>query len=287
MSFIRLRVWIRFSALSLVLLQTDRALAATLRPPTADGAFIPEVACPGPETPGGTKLKPLAALDLTPEQEQEIQGEIAGEFSGNWSYQKAAPLVGNIQINEYKAVDQHGTAGCVHAAIMIATPLVNVPAGRTLGWISIYKETGDAVKGDGGWTLDPPPERWIDQNNDGVKDPNEISDTAPFYYGSGEDPGYFTDGPHESHPEPSAWNGGITFYTYLVSWDGSFDSDTPHTIFVHDGFSWGFDGFCNVPEPNTLFIALPLLMLWLERCSAREAMSPTNRRIDGSRHARG
>src|SRR5690348_2390526 len=99
---------------------------------------------------------------------------------------EGGPLVGNIQINEYKAVDEHGKGNCVHAAIMIATPLVNVPAGRTLGWINIYKETGDAVKGDGEWTLDPPPERWIDQNNDEIKQPSEVSDTAPFYYGSGE-----------------------------------------------------------------------------------------------------
>lgn len=171
MSFIRLHVWIRLSALALVLLQTDRALAATLRPPTADGAYIPEVACPGPERPAERSSSPSRHSISRPSRSRKSRETSLASF-----------------------------------------PATGVTAIPSTGF-------------------------------------------------------------------------GMRFVRTVREVTRSFDSDTPHTIFVHDGFSWGFDGFCNVPEPNMLFIALPLLMLWLGRCSAREAMSPTNRRINGSRHA--
>jgi len=83
----------------------------------------------------------------------------------------------------------------------------------------------------------------------------------------------WTDWPRFPHPEATAWAGGAEFYMFLASFREPYvDLSTPgevslrQDVYVYDVITWGFNGYCNVPEPATiLLLGFGLTVLRLRR----------------------
>jgi hypothetical protein len=231
------------------------------------GNLVAHADCHG-VTPGGTDLLDggeVKRLRLTAEEKLAIWKDIQKQFGSPWSYRPGASLGGNLYVRLYKAYDEHKGSKCWHGAEFKAQHDVSPPSGRQLEWLQVYKESGGAESDPYTYTVDPPPGAWIDENENGEVDPGETMDDAPFYYNKDENPGYFYDRPGSAHPEAQPWSGSVTFYLFLASWDGDFNPGTyPHTITVHDGFKWGFDGYCT-PEPASLVVLVLGPLVWSRR----------------------
>jgi len=209
--------------------------------------------CEGGLTPGGTWLiddGDVDYLSLSTAEKQEIYNDITGQFDPAWEYAWGSSLGGDIHVDQYFAVDddgydKYGNYLCAHGAdIVVHYEDITVPTGKTVDWLQVYTESGQAVQYPDPykWTVDPPPGITID----GV-----VQDQAPFYYNQGENatPSRFSDSPRDYHLEALPWSGGVTFYLFLASWDGTYTPGTyPHTVTLHDGIAWGYTGYC-VPEP--------------------------------------
>jgi hypothetical protein len=206
----------------------------------------------------------LKVLDVTTQNWQNtwqpIWNDVKNQFSNNWTWQGGASLGGSLYIDAYQAHDT-GTTYCTHWAELLAHyDKITVPAGEKVEWVQVYKKSGAARDPCGygnqsGWSFDPPANVKLRSG--------KTTDKAPFYYNEGENhydpqPGIpdnqiFRDKSQQYHLEKNSWNGDMEFDLFLVSWDGSYDETKPHTLTVHDGFAWGFNGYCT-PEPSTLLL---------------------------------
>jgi hypothetical protein len=269
--------------------------AAVVQPPAAD--FDPSVPCPTPEiTPGGTDLinnGVVQAKAMNAADQANIGGKLQAQFGAPWQYTWGANLGGTLTVTDYKAVDEHNGAKCLHGADFAATYSHAWDAGfqaavqgdwTHLQWIQVAQLSHQAIAdyGAGEWVVDPPAGVWIDYNGDKKKQDNEIQDSAPFYYnswethadlkwGPGGEPQWvelnFDDTPRFSHPEVDTWHGDVTFYLFLATWDGNFTPGAnPHNVTIHDAFVWGWDGQC-VPSPAAFAGGLMLMLgvAWVRR----------------------
>ncbi len=222
----------------------------------------------GGVTPGGTDILGggfVRALDLSGSEMQQIWQDINGQFDSAWSYTMGPSLGGDLYIERYYAFDRHVGAKCLHGAEFKARfANVTAPEGTVVDWFQLFKLGGQAQSPNGyppgpGWIIDPAKDVWIDMNGNGIEDPGERQDRAPFYWNQNEVPDrkILSDAPQQPHPESTPWEGSMTFYLFLATWDGNYTpGQYPHTITIHDGIAWGFSGVCLVPEPGLLGVVI-------------------------------
>lgn len=212
-----------------------------IKGPTNHIGSVAVTGCPKPPCAGATvTLKPDPVTYLAPPMAGSsfMYTFIAdkNEYSG-WTAAPGDPLKGFLTINDYLAVD---FGSCVGGATMDATYTRdndNDPA--TLTFIQM----------------------WYDNYSSGTMgkvinhiDPYPNDDAEPFYYTATERAKWglqFNDNPRNSCPScPSfTWN---RFDTYLCSWDA-----TNKEVYVHDGWSWGYDLKCTrIPVPSSLILGI-------------------------------
>jgi hypothetical protein len=176
----------------------------------------------------------------------------ATPFAGNWSFQLNAGLSGTLQVSTYKAHDDPGA--CDHGAQLVMD-LVNpsgMASGQVFQWLQVFSETGDSGSRSG--VVDPPSGQQIP-----ILDPAgnivgyRSADDLPFYGNATSASSlHFFDWPSDPLPDTSSHGGGVSFITYLTSWDGALDSPT-EIVNVYGALEWGYTYQC--PEPSTLSLA--------------------------------
>jgi hypothetical protein len=204
----------------------------------------------------------LAALNA----DVMMNSRVNNQFAGQWAFQMNLGLTGTLNVSTYKAHDDPGA--CQHGAEirMSLDDVSGLPANQVFQWIQVYTETGNS--GNGANIVDPPSGQVIPiLDGNGNQTGTLVSDTLPFYSDSTANSTFsFFDRPSDLLPDTSPHNGGVSFMTYLTSWDGAFSAGQTETVNIYGALEWGYTYQCLVPEPSAASLAaLALLVLCTER----------------------
>jgi len=188
---------------------------------------------------------------------------VKGQFTGNWNYVAGiGGVTGTLAISPYVPFDddEHWRPDCSHGAQirMSLSGLSGLAEGQEFQWMQYFTASGNS--GSRQNTIDPPR---TEAREDGL----------PFYYNRNE-PQWrgttFSDGPCTWMNDATAHGGGVSFVTFLSSWDGTDPTgNDPETVSIYGAVTWGYNYAC-VPEPSTLVIfsglgVVVLVMGWRRR----------------------
>lgn len=225
-----------------------------------------EVPCPHP-TPGYTRSLDTTWVGLSglqPYLDVLNSAPVEGQFTGNWNYVAGADAVtGTLTISPYTPFDddEHWPPMCTHGVEvgMSVSGLSGLATGQQFQWTQYFTETG--TSGNRQNTIDPP------KTASG-------EDDLPFYYNRNESQWggtTFWDRPRDWMDDATAHAGGVSFVTFLSSWDGTNPTgDDPETVTIYGAVTWGYTYAC-VPEPSSFVIffglggVVGLVVAWRRR----------------------
>ena len=267
-------------------------LHAAITPIFNNTNLTPQVKCMGGITPGWTKLKNLTnilrddlnnfsqALNI----EQDALHNQVNYVGPSYNYTVSGEgLGGELYVELYKALDYEIGAYCHHGAqlIMDYDPVLTDPLGLT--WVQFFDETGDAeyfsnLFSTEGWIMDgfedENPAYYFpgDFNPDGTLK-KEWTDGIPANTLQTVEHNGLTlmDGPYYRHLEAEAWSGGFQFNSFLTGLDflgyNVIDGSEIWDITIYEGFSWGYDGLCQIPAPGSILLGSIGMVFfgWLRR----------------------
>ncbi len=205
--------------------------------------------CPHP-TQGYTRTADttwVGLVGLQPYLDVLNSEPVESQFTGNWNYVAgAAAVTGTLAISPYIPFDdnEHWPPDCNHGAEigMRLSGLSGLAEGQQFQWMQYFTESGNS--GNRQNTIDPP-----------RTEPDE--DDLPFYYNRKE-PRWggttFSDRPSDWMNDATAHSGGVSFVTFLSSWDGTDPTgNDPETVSIYGAVTWGYTYAC-VPEPSSLLL---------------------------------
>ena len=206
--------------------------------------------CPHP-SPGYTRTEDMKWIDLSSlapfidilNFSAKTQG-----FIGDWKFESGPDTVsGILEVDSYFAFD--GPVACQHGADLELRVhgLNGLAKDERFSWVQYFNESDDSV-GHGPNTIDPP----ISDNN---------ADRYPFYYDRRSGDLFskeFHDHPSDEIPDEIRHEGGVSFVTFLTSWDDNRNEDgSPKPIKVYGAVTWGYTYACApVPEPSSTVLVL-------------------------------
>lgn len=244
------------------------------------GVYDPFDPCPGPDTPGGTSVRPLAYLPMPGASFIEA---LEWQFSGpnrytadgvkyrppeeRWTFDWGGPLYGALFIDIYDAYDRHhgfdaggnivwDSAGdwCrhgVHLSASYARDPTHDPPLELLDWVQVFVASYDKHGVPAGTPLVDP--FFDDGTDDAPMYFSNLDDPHDFYLGANPLADLiFGDTPGASHLETGSFYVSLDLELFLASRD-PFD---PHHLFIHDGISWGYEGYCTIPAPASVVLVL-------------------------------
>lgn len=222
----------------------------------ASGGFIAPTQMPGGKTvycphpsPGYTSTEDMKWIDLSSlaPYVANLNFSVERQFTGGWKFESGPDTVtGILDVHSYYPFD--GPRSCEHGAYleMSVDGINGLANGRHFSWVQYYNESGNSVT-HGPNTIDPP-----------SSGPPE--DSLPFYFNSRE--GLFrldfNDRPNSKKPDEIRHEGGVSFVTFLTSWDPNLNEDGSFkTIEVYGAVTWGYTYACApVPEPSSTVLVL-------------------------------
>lgn len=239
-----------------------------------DPATAPKDPCPlhGEPNHCGSVLDP-STVTLISSPTSTFQSTLAAQYPGSaWRFHYMGAndnLKGTFNVDMYGAYnicpEQYGLGAKIKVTF---TPTTDSLIQDVL-WISMYSQktptkTSKEIDDRAHLPVDKQPNTLY-----GPFYPYQDEDEEPPHWQSNKTYDYFYDAPGDSCPSPP-FVGHVKFETYAAWWDDYFaadgsivdrDGDGFHDVYIHEGFSWGYDFYC-VPEPTTgMILGLGAMML--------------------------